>query len=187
MAEENKTPEAGTPNGDPVKGGQGGEGEGKQPETKTFTQEDLDKTVEARLAREREKQEKAIEDRLKKERADWERQAKLSEEEKQKELQEKQKLEFQERERSITLRENRASAVEKLNELKIPTSKELVDVFVQEDLEKQEAAITAFHGIYTQAVKDGVAEALKGKAPTDVSGKPTTTIKPEDEPQFMGI
>lgn len=154
-------------NGDtPKPGNEGGQG-GKGEEPKTFTQEDLDRVLQDRLAKEQERFEKKLSEKIKAERDDWERQARLSEDEKAKELLEKQQKEFAERERNVTVRENRASAIEKFAELELPIG--LVDFVVDTDIEQQSKKTEALKEAYNKAVEQGIANKLKGNAPKDIN------------------
>lgn len=185
MSIEPNTLPAGTPPADnnEDKGGQ------KGTETpKTFSAEEhqaeLDRIASKTREEERKKAEKAIADAVAKATEEAERRAKLSEEERAKELQAKQQKEFEERERSVTLRENRAAAIEKFAELKLPTK--LVDFVIDTDTAAQEGKITSLNEAFNQAVKDGVAEALKGKAPTDVNaGKSSVDTNIPEPKNFL--
>lgn len=141
---------------------------------KTFTQEELEKTLSERLKREREKADKALADKLKAEREEWERQAKLSAEEKEAELAKKQAEETAAREREITLRENRADARELLQEKSIPT--DLVDFVVDVDADKTKANIDSLEQAFLRAVETGVAAKLKGQTPEE---KQSTNTAPK--------
>lgn len=143
----------------------------KNEEPKTFTQEELEKTLSERLKREREKAEKETAERLKKEREEWERQAKLSQEEKEAEERKKREAETSERERSIILRENRADARELLQEKNI--SADLVDFVVDVDPDKTKENINNLEKAFTKAVEAGIADRLKGETPKE---------KPKQEP-----
>lgn len=147
----------------------------EEKQEKTFTQEELEKTLDARLKREREKAEKETADRLKKEREEWERQAKLSQEEREKEERERMKQETAEREREITLRENRADARELLLEKNI--SADLVSFVVDVDADKTKENIEQLEQAFTKAVEAGIADRMKGETPKDKSNNtpPATT------------
>lgn len=147
------------------------EQKGKEDTQKTFTQDELEKTLSERLKREREKSEKQVAERLKKEREDWERQAQLSQEEKEAEARKRQQEETQAREREITLRENRAEARELLQERNISTS--LVDFVVDLDSEKTKENIANLEKTFLQAVEAGVNDRLKGQTPTEKSTQNT--------------
>ena len=163
MQDENKPTETPAPNE-----------EKKTEETpKTFTQEELEKTLSERLKREREKADKALAEKLKAEREDWERQAKLSAEEKEAETRKKEAEKTAAREREITLRENRADARELLQEKNI--SADLVDFVVDVDPDKTKENIDSLEKVFLKAVEAGVNERLKGDTPKDKSTKTETT------------
>lgn len=187
MAEQPK-PAGDTPTTPEAQGPQGGTGTDIP---KSFTQQDVDKVVETRLAREREKYDKSLSDKLKAEREDWDKQAKMTEAEREKELQAKKDKEFTERETKLTFRENRALAAERFAEFNIPVNEEtkgLIDKLTDTNLETQESNLKAFKSLFDSAVKDGIASAMKGKAPADPSaGNSSNPEKKEDEPAFMGI
>lgn len=143
-------------------------GDDKKPEggdSKTFTQEDLDKVVEGRLAKERKASEertaKAIKDAL----DEQARQAKLSDEEKQTEESKKKASELEERERNAALRENRAEARELLQEKSIDTS--LLDWVVDPDIDKTKENVEKLEKAWNTAVEDAVSKKLSGKTPVD--------------------
>lgn len=140
---------------------------------KTFTQEELEKTLSDRLKREREKADKALADKLKAEREEWERQAKLSAEEKEAENRKRMEQETAEKLRDITLRENRADARELLQSKNI--SANLVDFVVVEDADKTKENIDNLEKEFLKAVEAGVQERLKGDTPRDKSTKAETT------------
>jgi len=168
MPKEKETPPKGTPP-EGNEGGNGGkEGEGNPKNlTPEEHQAELDRVAAKTRAEVEKKGEKTTKDAVKKALEEERRQAKLSEEEKEKELGAKKEKEFKERENKVTLRENRSAAIEKFTELGLSPNKEVVDVFVGLDIEKQEAAITSFVELHNKSVKDGVAEAMKGDPPKD--------------------
>ena len=165
---EDKTPIVPTPGDDQQGGDKGGNGEPEdnkdaKGDPKSFTQEDLDRIASKTRDEEKRKAEKLIEDAVKKATEDADRRNKLTEEERAKELELTKAKEFEEREKGITLRENRATAIEKLSELQLPVK--MVDHLVDINLELQEKKIADFQSAYTESVKAGIAEALKGTPP----------------------
>lgn len=177
MEDPKNTPPAGTPPaGNQEDKNKGGTGDPKDT-PKSFSQEDVDKAVESRLAREREKSEKALEERLRKEREDWDRQTKLSQEEKDKESRLKQEKEIADRELKITLRENKAAALEKFAESKLPTK--LVDLVVDANPELQSEKIENFTKSWNEALQSAVEERLKGDAPPAPKTPGSNDGKPE--------
>lgn len=130
-------------------------------------QERIDKIINERLKREREK----FDERLKAELAEQQRLAKLSAEEKEAEERKRREQETAERERGIILRENRADAREILQEKNIST--DLVDFVVDVDPDKTKENINNLEAAFTKAVEAGIADRLKGQTPTDKSTKQT--------------
>lgn len=158
------------------KGGEEVEKEQDHKEGKTFTQEDLDRIISERLKKENERMQKRIKEEVEKARAEAERLAKLSAEEKEAELKKQREKELQEKERELTLRENKLAGINKLNELGMPIS--LVDYVVDVDASVMEEKITKLHNEWTNAVKEGIKQALAGKeAPKDPSaGKDRSSV-----------
>jgi len=165
MAEEINTPEAETPEASSQ----------VVAEAKVLTQEQVDKVIQERIAREREKLATDFEQRLKAEREEAQRLAELSAEEKEKEMMLKHQKELEAKARDVAIRENRLMAVEKFAEAKIPTK--LVDYVVREDAEETSKAIEDFMGQYQKAVADGVADKIKGTPPKDVGDTPSKPVE----------
>lgn len=103
-------------------------GEGGQ-ETKTFTQEELDKIVQGRIAKERKAWEKHLED----EKTEAQKLETMSEKEKKKYQEEKRIKELDDREAAITRRELTAQAKVQLADKGIPT--ELAEILNLTDAE----------------------------------------------------
>lgn len=133
--------------------------------TKTFTQDEVNNLVQKRIsevqAKADERSKAAIADAIK----DYDRKAKMTEEERRKELIKAKDDELAEKERSITIRENRADAIEKLAEQNIDTK--LVDFVVDVDKEKMEGNIEKLSRVFNDAVTKAVEQKLAGKTPTD--------------------
>lgn len=138
---------------------------------KQFSQEDLDKAIDARLKRDREKAQKDFDDKIKAERESWERESKLTAEEKAKEEREKIAKELAAKENSLALRENRADAREKLQEKGI--SAELVDFIVDVDADKTTENIDKLESVFTKAVAEAVDKRLAGKTPEEKKSQTT--------------
>ena len=158
LASEGEAGEAGEPTAEPV-----AQEIGQEPvkEEKTFTQEEVNKMIEKRLAREKAKAEQ--------ERLEAEELAKLSEAERQKKLFEKQVAEF-EAERA----EWQASRLkeETRNQLRERNIMSDFDEFVLgADAEATLDKLNRFEALLNKAVELAVNERLKGKAPkTSASG-----------------
>ena len=133
----------------------------KQTETseKTFTQKDVDKLIQDRLAREQSKWEKRVQD----ERTEAEKLAKMNAEQKAKYEEDKRIAELERREKEITTRELRAQAYETLAEKNLP--KELIGTLNFESAETCNASIEALEKSFQSAVEKAVNEKLRGGDP----------------------
>lgn len=123
---------------------------------KTFTQDEVDKIIAKRLAREK----KDIEEKIEKERKEAEELAKLSEAEKQKKLFEKEKAEFEETKRAYE-REKLLNETQKqlsIRNLPISMAKHLVGENAENTLEN----INEFEKDFNSALEKMVNERLKG-------------------------
>ena len=129
----------------------------KQP--KTFTQEELDKIVQGRIAKERKNWEKHLEDQ----KTEAEKLAGMSEKEK-KEYQEKKRQEdLDAREAAITQRELTAQAKVQLADKGIPT--ELAEILNLTDAKSCKKSIETVEKAFQSAVEKAVDERLKGGKP----------------------
>ena len=142
---------------------------------KTFTQDEVNTLIQKRIgeinAKNEERNKQAIQEAL----ADYDRKQKMTEEERLSEARKQKDDELAEKERSITLRENRADAIEQLAELNIDTK--LVDFVVDIDPEKTKENVKALDKAFKEAVSKGVEAQLKGKTPTDFGNGDKTTSK----------
>lgn len=163
MAEDvaNSNSTDGTQTTEQVNGG----AEAKGSDSKTFSQEDVDKIVRKRLAEQESKFNANQQDLISKALAERDRQSKMTAEEKASEENQKRQNELEERERSITMRENRVAASEMLAKEGIDTS--LVDFVVDLDMNKTQENIKTFKKAYNESVAKTVDSRLSGKAPTD--------------------
>ena len=150
------------------------EDKGSNP-NKTFTQDEVNTLIQKRIgeinAKNEERNKQAIQEAL----ADYDRKQKMTEEERLSEARKQKDEELAEKERSITLRENRADAIEQLAELNIDTK--LVDFVVDIDPEKTKENVKALDKAFKEAVSKGVEAQLKGKTPTDFGNGDKTTSK----------
>ena len=138
-------------------------GEGGQ-ETKTFTQEELDKIVQGRIAKERKAWEKHLED----EKTEAQKLETMSEKEKKKYQEEKRIKELDDREAAITRRELTAQAKVQLADKGIPT--ELAEILNLTDAESCKKSI--------EIVEKAVEEKIKGNAPIKkVPGNTTISLE----------
>lgn len=133
-------------------------GEGGQ-ETKTFTQEELDKIVQGRIAKERKAWEKHLED----EKTEAQKLETMSEKEKKKYQEEKRIKELDDREAAITRRELTAQAKVQLADKGIPT--ELAEILNLTDAESCKKSIEIVEKAFQTAVEKAVEERIKGREP----------------------
>ena len=133
-------------------------GEGGQ-ETKTLTQEELDKIVQGRIAKERKAWEKHLED----EKTEAQKLETMSEKEKKKYQEEKRIKELDDREAAITRRELTAQAKVQLADKGIPT--ELAEILNLTDAESCKKSIEVVEKAFQSAVEKAVEERIKGREP----------------------
>ena len=123
---------------------------------KTFTQEEVDKIVAKRLAREK----KDIEEKIEKERKEAEELAKLSEAEKQRKLFEKEKAEFEETKRAYEKEKLLNETQKQLSQRNLPIS--MAKHLVGENAECTLENINEFEKDFNSALEKMVNERLKG-------------------------
>ena len=133
-------------------------GEGGQ-EKKTFTQEELDKIVQGRIAKERKAWEKHLED----EKTEAQKLETMSEKEKKKYQEEKRIKDLDDREAAITRRELTAQAKVQLAEKGIPT--ELAEILILTDADSCKKSIETVEKAFQSAVEKAVEEKIKGREP----------------------
>lgn len=172
MEDKNITPEVAEPTSI-------SEDEGKTEQK--FTQEELDKILQKRLADEKKAEEKRLADfqkqmqeTIKKEREEAERLAKLSAEEKEREQAEKQRKEIESKSNEVTLRENRLDAQEALLNEGLP--KELGELVIDVDKDKQSEKIGKLLEAWKPALQKAVEEHLKGTPPKDLGSTPKPVL-----------
>ena len=129
------------------------------PEVKTFTQDEVNKVIENRLAREREKAQQQIKDAV----SEAERMAKMNADEKAKHEQAKRLQELEAREQEITKRELRTQALEMLAEKGLP--RDLAEVLPYIDADTTMAALSSVEKVFRQAVEQAVTDRLRGDPP----------------------
>lgn len=139
--------------------------EGKDQETTSFSQEQVNEIVSKRLAEANSKAEKRLKDEVSRALAEAERQSKLSEAEREKEFKAKQEAELNEREKAITLRERRADAKDALLERNIDAG--LVDFVVDVDADKTNQNIDKLEKAFNKAIEAGIKAKLTGSSPED--------------------
>lgn len=133
-------------------------GEGGQ-ETKTFTQEELDRIVQGRIAKERKSWEKQLEEQQ----TEAQKLEKMSEKEKKKYQEEKRIKDLDDREAAITRRELTAQAKVQLADKGIPT--ELAEILILTDAESCKNSIEIVEKAFQTAVQRAVEERIKGREP----------------------
>ncbi|MCB8562097.1 DUF4355 domain-containing protein [Faecalibacillus intestinalis] len=133
-------------------------GEGGQ-EKKTFTQEELDKIVQGRIAKERKAWEKHLED----EKTEAQKLETMSEKEKKKYQEEKRIKDLDDREAAITRRELTAQAKVQLADKGIPT--ELAEILILTDADSCKKSIETVEKAFQSAVEKAVEEKIKGREP----------------------
>ena len=135
-----------------------------EPTVKTFTQEEVDKIVNKRLARER----KDIEAKIEAERAEAERLAKMSEAEKQQALFKKQVAEFEATKRAFEQEKLLNETSKQLASKNLPI--EFAEMLKAQDAESTFENIKIFEAKFNEAVERLVNERLKGKTPKAQTG-----------------
>ena len=135
-----------------------------EPTVKTFTQEEVDKIVNKRLARER----KDIEAKIEAERAEAERLAKMSEAEKQQALFKKQVAEFEATKRAFEQEKLLNETSKQLASKNLPI--EFAEMLKAQDAESTFENIKVFEAKFNEAVERLVNERLKGKTPKAQTG-----------------
>lgn len=133
--------------------------------SKTFTQEEVDAMLAARVKREAVKYDeltkKAVADAL----ADQERKSKLTEEQRANEELAAKTNALEEREHAIILRENKAEASVQLS--KIGLDPELASLIVDVDMDKTKENIKVLEKAFNASVDATIKKRLAGKTPTD--------------------
>ena len=157
-------------------GGSAGDDQQDNTQQQTFTQEDVDRIVQGRLAKERRSWERQLEEQ----KTEAEKLASMSEKEK-KEYQEKKRIEdLDAREAAITRRELTAQAKVQLADEGIPT--ELAEILNFTDADSCKKSIETVKNAFQKAVEKAVNEKLKGgnppkKAPDDIESEAAKVYK----------
>ena len=141
---------------------------GTEPAGKTFTQEEVDKIVADRLARQAKQSDKKftqkeVDDLINEKLTEAEKVAKMDAEQKAKYAQEKHEKELAEREAALTKRELTATAKEILADKGLPA--ELVEIVNTADADSCAASIEAIEKAFSAAVQNAVNERLKSNPP----------------------
>lgn len=127
-----------------------------QQQSKTFTQEELDKIVQGRIAKERKSWEKQLEEQ----KTEAQKLESMSEKDKKKYQEEKRIKELDDREKAITKRELTAQAKVQLADKGIPT--ELAEILNFTDADSCKKSIEVVEKAFQTAVEKAVEEKLKG-------------------------
>lgn len=158
--------------GDGAAQGAGGAGQGDRSkggeDAKTFTQDDVNRIIQDRLAKERQKWEKEFQTKLDEAKTEAEKLAKMNAEQKAEYERQKREQELAKREAEITRRELRATALETLAEKGLP--KQLADILDYTDAESTNKSIESVEKVFREAVEAAVNERLKGGAPKGGTG-----------------
>ena len=141
---------------------------GTEPQPKTFTQEEVDKIIADRLARQAKQSEKKftqkeVDDLISEKLSEAEKLAKMNAEQKAKYEQEKHEKELAEREAALTKRELTATAKEVFTEKGLPA--ELADIVDTTSAENCTASIETIEKAFSAAVQKAVNDRLKSNAP----------------------
>ena len=131
--------------------------ERQQEEVKTYTQDELEEIVKARVAREKKAAEKAVEEAAKL--------AKMNEEEKREFEYQKLQEELAELKRKDAYYGLSREASKMLAEHDIQANDDLLQFVVKDDAEGTQTAVNAFVELFNAKVEQGVQKALSGRTP----------------------
>ncbi|MXQ48156.1 DUF4355 domain-containing protein [Streptococcus pneumoniae] len=127
-------------------------------ESKTFTQQELDDIVEARVARAVKKAQKDAEEQIQKAQSEGERLAKLSKDERLKEEQNKRLSELEKREHDLAMKELSIEARSLLSEEGLPA--EFLGIVMADTAESVKDNISNLRTVFDRAVEKRVDERL---------------------------
>ena len=144
---------------------------------KKLTQEDFDKAISKRLAREKAKWEKEFAVKLEIEKKESEELAKLSEAEKQKKLFEKQVKEFEETKRAFENERLLNETSKQLASKNLPI--QFAEMLKGNDAEKTFENIQLFEAKFNEAVEKVVSERLRGNVPKTTTSSSVASITKE--------
>lgn len=143
-------------------------------EPKTFTQEDVDRIVQGRIAKERKSWEKHLEDQ----KTEAQKLENMSEKEKKEYQERKRAKELDDREAAITRRELTAVAKEQLNAAGVPA--DMADFIDYTDADSVNESVKRLSKAFKGAVQQSVDDRLKGKAPLDKAKNNVLTAEEEN-------
>lgn len=159
-----------------------GNGDQKQ-NTKTFSQDEVNKIISERLSKERQKWEKEFQTKLDEAKTEAEKLAKMNAEQKAEYERKKREEELNRREAEITRRELRATALETLAEKGLP--KQLADILVYTDAGSCKKSIENVEKVFRDAVEQAVNERLKGGKPPQTGGQGLSNLEAELSKYFQ--
>lgn len=132
---------------------------------KTFTQDELEKIIEKRLAREK----KNLAEKIEAERQEAEKLAKMSERERQQALLDKREKALAEREKALERANLLNETTKQLSSKNLPI--EFADYLMADDAENTFNRISEFESKWNSALEIAVNERLKGSAPASATNK----------------
>ena len=158
-------------------------------ETKTYTQEELDKLLQSETDRRvtealktsRAKWEKEYKEKLEKEKKEAERLSKLSADEREQELLKQKEKELAEKEQAIRLRELQLDTINVLADENLPVG--FAEFLIKDDAETTNENIKKFKKEWQEALSKAVDERIKGKSPK----LPETKLKSNQIDDFMKL
>ena len=158
-------------------------------ETKTYTQEEVDKLLQSETDRRvtqalktaKAKWEKEFREKLEKEKKEAERLSKLSAEEREKELLKQKEEELAEKERAIRMKELHLDTIEVLAEEGLPVG--FAEFLIKDDAETTNENIKKFKKVWQEALSKAVDERIKGKSPR----LPETKLENSQTVDFMKL
>ncbi len=136
----------------------------EEPQTRTYTDAEVDEIINKRFAKWQKSQQKAVDDAVRK----------VEEAQKLAQMTEKEKADY---ERAELEKELKALKAEKAHSEMVKTarqmlkadnltvSEDIINVLVADDAEQTAKAVKAFSAMYQTAVNDGIKAALKGSTP----------------------
>src|SRR5699024_10164750 len=136
---------------------------------KTYTESELKKIIQDRVAREKKATEKAV--------AEAEKLAKMNAEEKREHERQKLEEELAEYKRKDQFYSLSKEASKMLSEHDIHADDELLSFVVKDDAEATQAAVNTFVTMFNDKVEEGVKQALSGNSPRVNAGNNTVSKK----------
>lgn len=137
---------------------------------KTFTQDELEKIIEKRLAREK----KNLAEKIEAERQEAEKLAKMSERERQQALLDKREKALAEREAALNKANLLNETTKQLSSKNLPI--EFADYLMADDAENTFNRISEFESKWNAALEVAINERLKGNAPAASTNKATGSL-----------